>query len=108
MLENNLIKIKKAEAEALEHIEAEEKKAETGLERTRVSLVEGKKKTLRKERDALAQEDGRLRKKIDIEAAGIRKHGKAEIDSLRKRVEGHVGDAAKKIFQEVLEELENA
>jgi len=31
-----------------------------------------------------------------------------EINRLRKRVEGRVEDAAKKIFQEVLEELENA
>lgn len=106
MIEDELVRIKKAEADAFAKIQAAEKDLKTGLDRTRKSLAVGKKKNLAVERKALLDVDGKLRAKVEANAAGITKKGKSEMIKLRKRVEGRVDDAAGNIFRNVLEELE--
>jgi len=106
MLRNDLVEIKKMEAEAVSRIEKTEKKNEAGLEQTRISLKEKLKNEIEREYKRLGDLDRKKRSEIDTQASNMIKKGNKEVVKLRKRVERRVGKTGKVIFTTVLEELE--
>ncbi len=106
MLRNDLVEIKKMEAEAVSRIEKTEKKNEVGLERTRISLKEKLKSEIEREHKRLGDLDNKKRGEIDAQATNMIKKGNKEVVELRKRVDKRVEKTGKVIFTAVLEELE--
>jgi len=107
MLENDIVKIKKAEAQAASKIVEEEKRAEAHLAKTRKFLDKKMAGDIEKNRRVFLGADTKLRADIDIRSSNIIKEGKREVALLRKKVETNVPQTAKSIFEAVLEELEN-
>lgn len=105
-LGDDLIRIKKAEAQAAHKIEAMERKMEVDIQKTERSLNEKKKTEIARERSSLIEKDKKLQKEIDAESLEIEKEGKKEMVDLRGKVENRVAGAAEEIFRSVLHELE--
>lgn len=107
MLENDIVKIKKAEAKAASLIVDEEKGAEAHLAKTRKLLEKKMTTEIENNRRTFLGSDDKLRKDIDTRSSNIIKEGKKEVVLLRKKVETNVSKTAKTIFETVLDGLEN-
>jgi len=106
MLRNDLVEIKKMEAETVSRIEKTEKKNEARLEQTRESLKVKLKTEIEREHQRLGDLDKKKRSEIDVRATSMIKKGNKDVVELRKRVDKRVGKTGKVIFDAVLEELE--
>ncbi|MDP6156151.1 MAG: hypothetical protein QF682_08475 [Candidatus Thermoplasmatota archaeon] len=107
MLENDIVKIKKAEANAASLIVEEEKGSEAHQAKTRKLLEKKMIADIGKNHQVFLSTDSKLRKDIDARSSTIIKEGKKEVVLLREKVEKSVKQTGKSVFEVVLDTLEN-